>query len=35
MEIKVSYVQAQRFIDFHILILNSYINTMLPRLGQN
>ena len=25
MEIKVSYVQARRFIDFHTLILNSYI----------
>ena len=24
MEIKVSYVQARRFIDFHTLILNSY-----------
>ena len=25
MEIKASYVQARRFIDFHTLILNSYI----------
>ena len=24
MEIKASYVQARRFIDFHTLILNSY-----------
>ena len=24
MEIKVSYVQARRFIDFHTLILNHY-----------
>ena len=24
MEIKVSYVQARRFLDFHTLILNSY-----------
>ena len=24
MEIKVSYVQARRFIDFHTLIMNSY-----------
>ena len=26
MKIKVSYVQARRFIDFHTLILNSYYN---------
>ncbi len=25
MEIKTSYVQARRFMDFHTLILNSYI----------
>ena len=28
MEIKVSYVQARRFIDFHTLILNSYFETV-------
>ena len=28
MEIKVSYVQARRFIDFHTLILNSYKKTI-------
>ena len=27
MEIKASYVQARRFIDFHTLILNSYFIT--------
>ena len=31
MKIKVSYVQARRFIDFHTLILNSY-NTIYRRL---
>ena len=42
MKIKVSYVQARRFIDFHTLILNSYniiyryrrILTMLSRKKQ-
>ena len=29
MEIKVSYVQARRFIDFHTLILNSYIKLII------
>ena len=31
MEIKASYVQARRFIDFHTLILNSYNNRKIFR----